>query len=127
MKHVNGHILWANAHVLFWLSLIPFGTAWLGESRLARDPAIFSGILLAGAAVAYYILARSLMKHHGAESTIAKALGADSKGKISIVMYLVALALAFAHPLIAIAIYVLVTLMWLVPDRRIESILVGVK
>jgi uncharacterized membrane protein len=125
VKQVNGRILWANAHLLFWLSLVPFGTAWLGETHLARDPAIFYGILLTGAAVAYFILARSLVKHHGHESPIAKALGADFKGKISIVMYLVGIGLSFAHSYLAIAVYVLVAMMWLVPDRRIERILAG--
>ncbi len=124
VKQVNGRILWANAHLLFWLSLVPFGTAWLGESHIARDPAIFYGILLTGSAIAYYVLARSLVKHHGDDSPIAVALGADRKGKLSIVLYLAALALAFAHPFIAVGVYVAVALMWLVPDRRIEKILV---
>jgi uncharacterized membrane protein len=123
VKQVNGRILWANMHLLFWLSLVPFGTAWMGQSHLARDPSIFYGVILLLSAVAYYVLARSLVKHHGDDSPIAKALGADQKGKLSIMLYAAALGAAFAHPYIAIAIYVAVAMMWLVPDRRIESIL----
>ena len=125
VKKVNGKILWANAHLLFWLSLVPLGTLWLGESHFAKVPAVMYGVPLLGAAVAYYILARSLVKHHGHESAIAKALGADFKGKISIVLYVAGIALAFVNPIVSVAIYAVVAVMWLVPDPRIERILTG--
>jgi uncharacterized membrane protein len=126
VKQVNGRILWANLHLLFWLSLVPVGTLWMGESHFERTPVAIYGMLLLGAAVAYYILARSLVKHHGENSTIAAALGADFKGKISIVIYVIAMALAFfVHPLAATALHAMVAIMWLVPDTRIERILVS--
>jgi len=125
VKHVNGKILWANSHLLFWLSLVPIGTLWMGESHFAITPTAIYGGLLTGAAVAYFILARSLVKHHGNESPIARALGADFKGKISIMIYLIGIALAFVHAYIAVALYAAVAVMWLVPDTRIERILVG--
>lgn len=125
VKQVNGRILWANQHLLFWLSLVPLGTQWMGESGYAQVPVAIYGGLLEGAAIAYYVLARSLVKHHGSESTIARALGADFKGKISIVIYAIAVALAFAQPMASVSLYALVALMWLVPDRRIENILVS--
>ncbi|HVZ49688.1 MAG TPA: TMEM175 family protein [Gemmatimonadaceae bacterium] len=126
VKQVNGRILWANLHLLFWLSLVPLGTLWMGESHFARTPVAIYGALLLGAAIAYYILARSLIKHHGENSTIAAALGADFKGKISIVLYVIAMGLAlWVHPLAATAIHAAVGIMWLVPDTRIERILVG--
>ncbi|MEA3247473.1 MAG: TMEM175 family protein [Gemmatimonadota bacterium] len=128
VKQVNGRILWANLHLLFWLSLVPIGTLWMGESHFERTPVAIYGALLLGAAVAYYILARSLIKHHGEDSAIAAALGADFKGKISIVIYVVAIVLAFVvHPLAATTLHAAVALMWLVPDTRIERILVGAK
>jgi uncharacterized membrane protein len=125
VKHVNGKILWANSNLLFWLSLFPFGTAWMGESGYAVVPVVVYGVVLTLAAVAYYLLARSLVKHHGRESPLAKALGADFKGRISIVLYLAAIGLALASPWIAVAIYTAVALIWVVPDRRIENILLG--
>ena len=125
VKKVNGKILWANAHLLFWLSLVPLGTLWLGESHFAKVPAIMYGIILFGAGAAYYILAQSLVKHHGGESAIAKAIGVDVKGKTSLVLYALAVGLGFVLPMISVAIYVLVALMWLVPDTRIEKILTG--
>jgi uncharacterized membrane protein len=125
VKQVNGRILWANQHLLLWLSLIPLGTLWIGDSHYARTPVAIYGVVLLGAAVAYYILARSLVKHHGQDSTIATALGADFKGKISIVIYAIAIVLAiFVHSMAAVTLYSLVAIMWLIPDRRIEDILV---
>jgi uncharacterized membrane protein len=121
VEHVTGPILWANLHLLFWLSLIPFVTGWMGENHFAAGPvALFGGILLM-AAIAYYILARALILHHGRESTLALALGRDFKGRISIVIYLVAIALSFASPWASVGLYFLVAAMWLVPDRRIEN------
>ena len=121
VKHVSGPVLWANLHLLFWLSLIPFVTGWMGENHFAPWPVALYGVILLGAAIAYFILARSLVKLHGKESALAAALGADSKGKISMVVCLVAIPLAFVHPLLACALYVSVALTWLVPDRRIEK------
>lgn len=123
VKQVNGKILWANANLLFWLSLFPFATAWMGEAHFARTPVVAYGIVLALAAVGYYWLARSLVKHHGKDSTLAVALGADFKGRASIVIYLIGIALAFVSPWVGVALYTAVALMWVVPDKRIERIL----
>jgi uncharacterized membrane protein len=117
---VNGRVLWANLHLLFWLSLVPFVTAWMGENHFAKWPVAFYGIILVLAAVAYSILVRSLLTLHGPDSLLATALGADFKGKVSIVLNLIAVLLAFFRPWVAFAIYVFVAVMWLVPDRRIE-------
>ncbi len=125
VKQVNGKILWANSHLLFWLSLVPIGTLWMGESHFSITPTAIYGVLLLGAAVAYFLLARSLVKHHGDGSPIARALGADVKGKISIVIYVVGVGLAFVNAYIAVALYAAVAVMWLVPDTRIEKILAG--
>jgi uncharacterized membrane protein len=121
VEHVNGRVLWANLHLLFWLSLIPFVTGWMGENRFAAQPAALYGVVLLLAAVAYFILARTLVSLHGRDSVIATALGADFKGKISMVIYLIAIPLAFVRSWLACALYVLVAVMWLVPDRRIEK------
>ena len=119
-EHVNGSVLWANLHLLFWLSLTPFVTNWMGENQFAAWPvALYGGVLLC-AAIAYFILVRTLLSLHGLESVLATALGRDFKGKISIVIYLVAIPLAFLRSWLACALYVFVAIMWLVPDRRIE-------
>ena len=120
VEHVNGRVLWANLHLLFWLSLIPFATAWLGESGFASWPVALYGIVLLLAAIGYYILTLALLSIHSRESVLARALGRDFKGKISVVMYLLAIPLAFVKGWLACLIYVLVAVMWLVPDRRIE-------
>lgn len=125
VHHVNGSILWANLHLLFWLSLTPFVTAWMGENEFAPVPVSLYGVVLLCAACAYYILVRTLLAQHGKDSTLAKALGRDLKGKISVVFYACAIPLAFVHALIACGIYVLVALIWLVPDRRIEKVVVN--
>jgi uncharacterized membrane protein len=124
-KNVNGRVLWANLHLLFWLSLIPFVTAWMGENHFAKWPVALYGILLLFAAIAYFILVKALLTLHGPDSLLARALGADFKGKISIVVYLLAIPLAFLNPWIAFGFYVLVAVMWLVPDRRIERKIVN--
>lgn len=121
VEHVNGRVLWANLHLLFWLSLIPFATGWLGENNFAAVPAALYGVVLLCAAIAYFILAHALLSIHARDSVLATALGADFKGKISMVIYLVAIPLAFVKSWLACAIYVLVAVMWLVPDRRIEK------
>jgi uncharacterized membrane protein len=119
-QHVNGRVLWANLHLLFWLSLIPFVTAWMGENHFTTWPvALYGGVLLL-AGIAYYILVRTLLASHGNE-LLAAALGSDFKGKISVVGYSVAIPLAFVRPSIAFFLYVLVAIMWLIPDRRIEK------
>jgi len=120
IERVNGGVLWANLHLLFWLSLFPFGTAWMGENDFAVWPVALYGVDLALAAIAYFILVRALMSLHGSDSTLADALGNDFKGKISVVLYLVAIPLAFVNSWIACAIYVLVAALWLIPDPRIE-------
>ena len=120
---VTGGILWANQHLLFWLSLVPFVTAWMGENHYAATPVALYGVVLFMAACAYFILARALASHHGPESRIARAIGEDFKGKISVAIYAVAILLAFYLPAAAGVLYALVAIMWLVPDRRIEKVL----
>ena len=120
---VTGGILWANQHLLFWLSLVPFVTAWMGENHFAATPVALYGVVLFMAACAYFILARALASHHGPESRIARAIGEDFKGKISVAIYAIAIILAFYLPAAAGALYALVAIMWLVPDRRIEKVL----
>ncbi len=122
-KQVNGGILWANLHLLFWLSLFPFATGWMGENHLAATPTAAYGFVLLMAATAYWILQQSIIAHQGRDSLLAKAVGFDWKGKLSPVLYLAAVPLAFASVWIASGIYVLVALMWLAPDRRIERTL----
>jgi uncharacterized membrane protein len=119
-QRVNGKILWANLHLLFWLSLIPFGTGWMGENHFDALPVALYGVVLVMAGVAYYILKETITAVP-ANERLARALGGDFKGKISVAIYGVGTALAFVHPAIAGALYVLVALMWLIPDRRIEG------
>jgi uncharacterized membrane protein len=121
VDRVNGTVLWANLHLLFWLSLVPFVTAWMGRSASAHVPTACYGIVLILAAVAYTVLQLSIIAMQGPESKLRKAVGADTKGKVSILLYAVAIALAFVHPWISDALYVAVALMWLVPDPRIEG------
>jgi uncharacterized membrane protein len=120
IRHVDGRILWANLHLLFWLSLIPFVTGWMGENHFAALPVAFYGIVLLAAAIAYFILTHALISHHGRDSALAKAMGKDFKGKVSVVLYAVAIPLSFVNSWLACALYVLVAIMWLIPDRRIE-------
>lgn len=121
VKKVNGKVLWANMHLLFWLSLIPFSTAWLGESNFKSFPMFLYGIILLGCAVAYYILQKCIVKLEGENSLISRAVGKDYKGKLSNILYLVAIGFALYIPLISGIIYILVALIWLVPDKRIEK------
>ncbi len=123
VSHVDGRVLWANLHLLFWLSLFPFGTAWMGENNFAPWPVAVYGTILLFAAVAYFILARTLVSLHGKDSVIAKALGGDFKGKVSVVIYMAAIILCLLSRWIAAALHVFVAVMWLVPDRRIERTL----
>ena len=123
IKQVDGRVLWANLHLLFWLSLTPFVTAWMGENRFAAWPVALYGVVLLFASIAYYILARTLVALHGADSVLARALGRDFKGKVSSMIYLLAIPLAFVASWLAFALYVLVAVIWFIPDRRIEKTL----
>jgi len=122
-RDVSGGILWANLHLLFWLSLVPFVTGWMGENGFAPAPTALYGVVLLLAALAYYILQRTIVARMGPDSVLQRALGSDLKGKISPWLYVVAIPLAFLHPGISGALYALVALIWLVPDRRIERVL----
>lgn len=120
VERVNGPILWANLHLLFWLTLIPFATAWMGENHFAAVPTALYGVVLLCAAIAYYILAHAFVALHGKDSALARALGNDLKNKISVAMYIAAIPLAFVSPWIADAFYVAVAVIWFIPDPRIE-------
>jgi uncharacterized membrane protein len=120
VDHVSASILWANMHLLFWLSLIPFATAWMGENHFSAMPTALYGFILMMAGIAYWILQQAIIRSHGRDSLLAKAIGTDIKGYGSIVLYAIAIPLAFYQEWIADAIYVLVALFWLIPDRRIE-------
>jgi uncharacterized membrane protein len=120
---VTGPMLWANLHLLFWLSLIPFATGWMGENHFAPAPSAIYGVVLFMAAIAYWILQQLIIASQGADSILKRAVGSDWKGRMSPVLYALAIALAFWSQWISIALYVLVALMWLVPDRRIERVL----
>ena len=122
-SRVDGRVLWANLHLLFWLSLFPFGTEWMGENNFSRWPVILYGVILLLAAIAYFMLAKSLVSLHGKESVISAALGRDFKGKFSVAIYLAAIPASFLNRWIGLALYVLVAVMWLVPDRRVERTL----
>ncbi len=125
VRHVNGRILWANLHLLFWLSLTPFVTRWMGESHFAAWPVALYGAVLLCTGIAYFILTRALIAHHGQESPLATALGRDIKGKVSLVFYAMAIPVSFVNTWLACALYVVVAIMWLVPDRRIEEAVTG--
>jgi uncharacterized membrane protein len=120
VQKVSGKILWANTHLLFWLSLIPFATAWLGESDLTTPPVALYGFVLMLAALAYYILVRTLASLHGPDSELAIALGNDYKGKASLALYVIAILLSPNFPIASIGVYLLVVIVWIVPDPRFE-------
>jgi uncharacterized membrane protein len=121
VQHVNGRSLWANLHLLFWLSLVPFATAWLDESGFTLWPTALYGVILLMAGLSYFILSRVLLAQHSEDSALARALGQDYKGRLSLFIYLVAIALAFVDPRLSLALYVVVALIWFIPDRRIEK------
>ena len=123
VHHVTGGTLWANMHLLFWLSLVPFCTGWMDENHYAPITVAVYGVVLLGAAIAYFIMTRVLLAHHPSDSLLHKALGNDFKGKISVVIYVAAIALAFVATWGALALYALVALIWLVPDTRFERLL----
>ncbi|MBD2114626.1 MULTISPECIES: TMEM175 family protein [Cyanophyceae] len=125
VRQVNGNVLWANLHLLFWLSLIPFVTGWTGENHSAALPVAFYGGVLLFAAIAYYILTQVLIAYEGRDSALAIAVGRDWKGKISVVIYAIAIPLAFLSSWLSLGLYVLVAVMWLIPDRRIERALLS--
>ena len=126
-RHVNGPALWANLHLLFWLSLVPFVTHWMGDAHFAAVPVAAYGVVLLAAAVAYTILSRVLIAHHGKDSPLAVAIGGDGKGYLSLALYVTAIPVAFAEPYAACGLYVVVALIWLVPDRRIERTLTAMR
>jgi uncharacterized membrane protein len=123
-KHVSGGILWANLHLLFWLSLFPITTGWMGENHFAPTPTAIYGFVLLMAAIAYYILQRAIIVRQGPQSVLAKAVGRDWKGRISKILYFLAIPFAYLSPWISSSIYIFVALIWLIPDRRIERALV---
>jgi uncharacterized membrane protein len=122
-QHVNGPIMWANLHLLFWLSLLPFVTGWMGENHFSSTTIALYGIVLMMSGIAFLILQRSIMSHQGEKSLVAKAVGSDLKGKVSPAIYLLAIILALFEVPMAGLLYVLVALVWLIPDRRIERVL----
>ncbi len=121
VEHVNGAVLWANIHLLFWLSLVPFASGWMGENHFATWPVALYGVVLFMAGIAYYILAQSLIKLHGKGSTIGLAIGNDWKGKISVLIYIIGIGLCFINAWLGFILYVFVAVMWFIPDRRIEK------
>ena len=122
---IHGGVLWANLHLLFWLSLIPFVTGWMGENHFAALPTAAYGVVMVGAAIAYTILQTTILKENDQNPRLAQAIGSDSKGKVSMILYIAAVPLAFVNQFISDAIFVFVALMWLVPDRRIEGRIAG--
>jgi uncharacterized membrane protein len=121
LEAFSDRVLWANLHLLFWLSLVSFATGWMGENHFATRPVALYGVVLLLSGVAYYILSRVLIAAHGIDSHLGQALGKDTKGIVSLVLYAIAIPLAFFLPLVSAALYVAVAVMWLIPDRRIEK------
>lgn len=121
VQHVNGKVLWANIHLLFWLSLVPFATAWAGENNFSKWPMVLYGFVLFMSGMAYYILSQLLIRLHGKQSTLSIVVGNDFKGKLSVVIYAIAIVLAFVNSWISLALYALVAFMWFIPDSRIEK------
>jgi uncharacterized membrane protein len=121
VERINGAVLWANLHLLFWLSLMPWATAWMGENHFSQWPVIVYGLVLVMNGLAYVILCRLLIKEAGPGSALAAALGRDWKGRLSLIVYVIAIGLAFVDARIALTLYVIVVLMWFIPDRRIEK------
>jgi uncharacterized membrane protein len=122
-KSVSGPILWANMHLLFWLSVVPFASAWMGENQLSTGPVALYGSVLIMNAIAFTILMMVLVRHEGPDSDLARAMGRDLKGKVSLAIYVVGVALAWVQPIASVALYVLVAAVWFIPDRRVERVL----
>jgi uncharacterized membrane protein len=127
VRHINGSTLWANTHLLFWLSLVPFATHWMGENHFTALPVAVYGIILFMAGFAYYILLHTLIRLHGKDSLLAHAIGGDKKGIVSIIVYAVGIILSFTAPAISLILYAAVAAMWLIPDPRIEKLLYNKK
>jgi len=127
VKQVRGSVLWANLHLLFWLSIIPFVTSWMGENHFSQWPVMMYGVVLLMNALAFILLSKILVIQAGPDSTLAKAVGKDRKGSISLVIYIVSVGVAFLNPTISLALYTLVALIWFIPDRRIERVLLDTK
>lgn len=123
VKHVDGRVLWANGHLLFWLSLLPFASGYMGENHFASLPVLLYAIIAFMSGIAYYILSQVLIKTHGKDSLLAQAVGKDKKGLISVVLYLLAIGFACFYPSVSCAIFVAVAIMWLIPDKRIENVI----
>jgi uncharacterized membrane protein len=121
VQHVDGRILWANLHLLFWLSLVPFATDWIGESNFGAQPVAIYGVILLLAAIAFTILVKLLIARHGKDSMLAQAVGEDRKGKVSMLLYVIGITGVLISPWIGVAMYIIVALIWLVPDRRIAK------
>ncbi|MDB5229313.1 MAG: hypothetical protein JWN76_118 [Chitinophagaceae bacterium] len=124
-QHINGSVMWANMHLLFWLSLVPFASGWMGENNFTTWPVVLYGVVLLMNGVAYYILSQLLIRLHGHNSVLAKAVGKDRKGIISVIIYIIAIATAFVNAWISYALYFLVACMWFIPDKRIENKIVN--
>jgi uncharacterized membrane protein len=122
-KVVNGSVLWANTHLLFWLSLIPFASAWMGENHFATVPVALYGVVLIMCSIAYYILAQCLISLHGKKSTLAIAIGKDKKGMASTIIYAIGIGLSFVNQWVGFSMYVIVAIIWFIPDRRIEDVI----
>ena len=122
-RQISGGVMWSNMHLLFWLSVVPFVTAWMGENAFASNPVALYGVVLLMAALAYALLVRVLLKHHEADSPLARAIGSDAKGNISVLLYVIGIVSSWIHPAVSLVFYVTVTVIWLVPDRRIEKAL----
>jgi uncharacterized membrane protein len=127
VKQVRGGVLWANLHLLFWLSVIPFVTSWMGENHFAQWPVIMYGVVLLMNALAFILLSKLLVIQAGPDSTLAKAVGKDRKGAISLSIYVVSVAVAFVNPSVSLALYTLVAVIWFIPDRRIERVLLDME
>jgi uncharacterized membrane protein len=127
VEDINGKVLWANTHLLFWLSLLPFATGWMGENHFAQWPVILYGIDLLMCSIAYFILVKVLLKVHSTDSTFSKAIGNDRKGKISTAIYIIGIASAFIHPMIGLGSFLVVLAIWFIPDTRIEKKIVEEK
>ena len=122
-RRVTSGIMWANLHLLFWLSLLPFVTGWMGENHFAQQPALLYGLVLFVAAISYFILQTLIVADHGKDSHLATAIGADYKGWLSLLLYVIGIVLTFWKPMLGSLIYTLVAVMWLIPDRRLEKVL----
>ncbi|HTB52241.1 MAG TPA: TMEM175 family protein [Ferruginibacter sp.] len=122
-KVVNGSVLWTNTHLLFWLSLIPFASGWMGENHFSKLPVAFYGVILLMCSIAYYLLAQSLINLHGKNSTLAMAIGRDRKGIASTIIYIIGIGLSFVNNWLGFSMYVVVAIIWFIPDRRIENVI----